>query len=229
VRSSPWLPRLALGALAIVLGYAIVSLSVGEGGPEKVTITGVEDTQQLYGGIEQDGVALGSNDATTSISVFTDLQCTPCAGYQVDTIDPLVEEYARTDKARLEFRNLSFGGAETTLAAHGAAAAGEQGHEWQFADIFFRNQDEVRSSRVTEGFLNDIAAAVPELAFEQWSQDRDSAAVAAQVDADAKLADDLHLPTNAPSVVVSGPAATTQLTDSPSKQEIEAAVAAASG
>jgi protein-disulfide isomerase len=227
--SSRWVPRLGLGAGAIVLGYAIVSLSVGQGGPQKVTITGVGETQQLYGGIEQDGVSLGPDDASVTIIIFNDLQCAPCADYQVNTVDPLVEEYARTGKARLEFRNLSFGAAETTKAARAAVAAGEQGYEWQFADIFFRNQEEVRSTRVTDGFLDDIAAATPELDFDEWQKDLDSPDVTARVDADAKLADGYRLPISGPSVIVDGPAGTKQLTDSPSKEEIEGAVTSVSG
>ena len=51
----------------------------------------------------------------------------PCADYEINTIDPLVEEYARTGDARLEFRHFSLAPNDTTLAAIAAEAAGQAG------------------------------------------------------------------------------------------------------
>jgi protein-disulfide isomerase len=228
VMRAPWVPRLLLGAGLIGLLAAIVSLSVGQGGPEKITITGGDEVQQLVAGIAQTGPYLGPADAAVTITVFNDLQCGSCADYETGTVDPLIEEYARSGRARLEFRHLSFGQAETTIAAHAAVAAGEQDREWQYIELFFRNQDEVSGSRVTAEFLRDIGNAIPDFDAESWEQERDSSEVAARVQADAALADDLHLPTTGPSVVVSGPGGTRQLEDSPSREEVEAAVAATS-
>jgi protein-disulfide isomerase len=224
--SSPWFPRVGLGLLAAILIGAVISLSVGSGGPKKIVISGEGDVQELLGGVRQDGRGLGNPDALTSITVFNDLQCVPCAQYEIDTIDPLVEKYARGDQVRFEFRHLSFGGAETTLAAQAAIAAGVQDREWQYIDLFYRNQESVRSSRVTDTFLTDVANADQELDVGQWQDDRETASVAADAKADATLADSLHLPFNAPSVVVAGAGAQRQLTDSPSEADIEAAIAA---
>jgi len=224
VITSPWVPRVGLGLLAAVVLGAIVSLSVGEGGPKGPTITGSGDVQELLGGVRQDGRRLGNPDAPVSVSVFNDLQCTPCADYEIQIIDPLVAKYARGDSVQFEFRHLSFGGAETTLAAEAAIAAGEQSREWQYIDLFFRNQESVRSSRVTDSFLTDIANALPELEVSQWQDDRDAPAVAADAQADATLADSLHLPFDAPSVVVAGPGGQRQLSESPQVAEIETAI-----
>jgi protein-disulfide isomerase len=217
-----------LGLLAAVVIGATISLSVGEGGPKVIEITGSGDVQELLGGVRQDGRRLGNTDAPVSVSIFNDLQCTPCAEYEVKTIDPLIAKYARGDEVRFEFRHLSFGGAETTLAAESAIAAGVQDREWQYLDLFFRNQDSISSSRVTDTFLTDIANALPELEVDRWQSDRETAGVTADAQADAALADSLNLPFDAPSVVVAGLGAQRQLTDSPSEAEIEAAIAAVS-
>ena len=225
---SPWYPRIGLGLLAAILIGAVISLSIGEGGPKVIRIKGGDQQQELFGGVRQDGNRLGNPDAPVSISVFNDLQCIPCAAYETDTIDPLVSEYARGDDVQLEFHHLSFGGAETTLAALAAVAAGNQGREWQYVDLFFRSQGIIRSSRVTDEFLNDIANAIPEFNRSEWDDDRGSDAVDAQVQADAKLADSLRLPIDAPSVVVSGPRGTKTLEHYPSRAEVDAAVQAVS-
>lgn len=226
--SSPWFPRVGLGLLAAIIVGAIISLSVGTGGPQAIQITGSDEVQQLLGGVRQDGRGLGDPGAPVSVTVFNDLQCAPCAGYEIDTIDPLIARYARGSSVRFEFRHRSFGGAETTLAATAAAAAADQDREWQYLDLFFRNQAIIRSSRVTDAFLTDIANALPEFESGPWQDAQGSQATAAAVDEDAKLGDSLHLPFNAPSVVVAGPGGQKPLTDSPSADAIQAAITAVS-
>jgi protein-disulfide isomerase len=225
---SPWLPRLLLAVTAVALLGAVFSLSVGEGGPEKIAITGGEEVQQLIAGIPQDGPYLGPSDAAVTITVFNDLQCASCDEYELRTVDPLIEEYARTGEARLEFRNFSLGPTSTTQAAYAAAAAGEQDREWQYVDLFFRNQDEAPRHTVSDQFLQDIGNAIPDFDLDAWKQARDSAEVADRVEADARLAADLRLPAE-PAVVVTGPNGTRQLDPSPTKEEVEAAVSAFGG
>jgi protein-disulfide isomerase len=225
---SPWYPRIGLGIAAVLLAIAIVSLAVGQGGPKVIKIRGTDAQQPLFGGVEQDGNRLGNPDAPVEISIFNDLQCIPCAHYETKTVDGLVSEYARGDSARLVYHHLSFGGAETTIAAHAAVAAGNQGREWQYVDLFFRSQGIIRSSRVTDQFLTDVANTIPEFDRGEWDDDRGSAAVEAQVQDDAKLADSLRLPIDAPSIVVSGPNGQKTLEHYPTKTQVDAAVQAVS-
>jgi protein-disulfide isomerase len=226
---TPWVPRvlLALGLIALV--SAIVSIAVGNGGPgHPAPIGGVNDVQRIFGGIRQDGAYLGSPDAAVTITVFNDIQCAPCADYEIDTIDPLVEEYARGDDVRLEFRHFSLGPKDTTLAAIAAEAAGVQDRQWQYLDTFVRNEDQFAGRPVDEETLHNVAEAVPQLDVDQWSDDNHDPASAERVADDAKVAADLRLPAE-PAVVVSGPAGQKTLIESPSQQEIEAAVGEVSG
>jgi protein-disulfide isomerase len=218
-------PRLLLGAGAAALLAGIVSISVGQGGPERITISGGEQVQRLIAGIPQDGPYLGPSDAPVTITVFNDLQCGSCDAYELETVDPLIEGYARTGRARLEFRHYSLGEAETTVAAYAATAAGEQDREWQYVDLFFRNQDEAGHD-VSDEFLTDVGNAIPDFDLDAWKQARDSAVVAERVEADATLAAELSLRVNGPSVVVDGPGGTKVLQDSPSTADVDAAVAA---
>jgi protein-disulfide isomerase len=227
--TSRWVPRLLLGAGAIALFAAIVSIAVGTGGPQVIKISGADEVQQLVGGIQEDGASLGSPDAPVTISVFTDLQCSTCDAYELDTVDPLIEEYARGGTARLEFHNYSLGQAETTKAAYAATAAGAQDRLWQFVELFFRNQDAAPNHIVSDEFLNDIGNTITDLDLDTWRQDMISPQVKARVESDGKLAADLGLRVNGPSVVVEGPEGTKVLQDSPSKEEIDAGVGAVGG
>jgi protein-disulfide isomerase len=217
-------PLIGLGLAAAALLVAIVFISVGEKGPS-APVSGADTVQRLFGGIEQEGNALGSSDAPVTVSIFNDLQCTDCADYHLVTVPDLVEDLVRSGDARLEFRNRSLGSRDTTLAAYGATAAGEQANEWQFAHLVFLNQDQVTTEGVTDEFLERVAEAIPGPEFDvgQWESDLDAPEVQSRVESDAQLALDLRL-TAAPAVVVEGPGGTRELQDSPSVAEIEAAV-----
>lgn len=203
---------------------AIISIAVGEGGPQAAEIGGVNDVQRIFGGIEQDGDSIGPADAETTISVFNDIQCRPCADYEIETIDPLVEEYARTGQARLEFRHFSLAPNDATLAAIAAEAAGLQERQWQYLDTFVRNLDAAQTQTVDERFLHAVAEAVPQLEVEEWQADFDDPETAELVRDDARLAIELRLPAQ-PAVIVNGPAGERTLLESPSLDDIEAAIA----
>ena len=219
------IPLVGLTLAGAALMTAIVFISVGEHGPP-APVEGADTVQRLYGGIDQDGNALGDPDAPVTISIFNDLQCTDCADYQLETIPPLVEGLVRHGDARLEFRHRSLGQKETTLAAFAAAAAGVQGYEWQYIHLVFANQDQIRVSGATDEFLARVAESIPapEFDVEQWQADKDSPEVEAQIESDVQTALDLRL-TAAPAAVVEGPSGSVELEDSPSVDEIEAAVA----
>lgn len=221
---SPWIPRVLLALALIGLGYAIVSISVGEGGPgAPEDVGGINEVQRLLGGIPQDGAELGSEDAELTISVFNDVQCAPCADFQIDTVDPLIEQYVRPGEALIEFRHFSLAPNDTTLAAIAAEAAGEQARQWQYIDTFMRNQELADERGVTEELLREVAEAVPQLELEQWDEDFADPATAELVRDDAILADELKLPAQ-PAVVVSGPGGQRELIETPSLEQIETAL-----
>jgi protein-disulfide isomerase len=221
---SPWVPRALLIVGGVALVAAIVSIAVGEGGPRPQEIGGVNEVQRIFGGIPQEGGDLGSQDAETSVTVFNDIQCEPCATYEIEVVDPLIEEYARTGEARFTFRHFSLAPNDTTLAAIAAEAAGEQARQWQYLDTFVRNQGVATEGGVDEDVLREIAEAVPQLEIELWEADLEAPESAELVREDAALAAELELPAE-PAVVVAGPRGQRELIESPSAAEIEGAIA----
>jgi protein-disulfide isomerase len=227
--TTPWLPRLLLGVGIAGVLAAIISISIGTGGPKVIKISGGDEVQELLGGIQQDGAYLGSPDAPVTIGVFTDLQCSTCDTYQLDTVDPLIEEYARSGEARFQLHHYSLGQADVTQSAYAATAAGDQDREWYFAELFFRNQDEAPGGTVTEEFLDDIGNSITDFDLGTWHGDMASQDVKDRVDADQKLAADYGLRIEAPSIIVDGPGGTKVLQDGPTKAQVDAAVAALRG
>jgi protein-disulfide isomerase len=223
-RVSVWVPRTLLAIFAVGVIVAIVSISVGEGGPgAPQDIGGVNDVQRILGGIHQDADSIGPDDAEVTINVFNDVQCSPCATFQLDVVDRLVEDYARTEEARIVFRHFSLAPNEATLTAIASEAAGMQERQWQYIDTFFRNQDVVGSREIDKEFLREVAEAVPNLEIEEWDADYDDPASEEAVREDAILANDLKL-TAEPAIVVEGPAGQVELLDTPSYDEVVAAI-----
>jgi protein-disulfide isomerase len=227
--SSPWVPRVLLGVGIVGLIAAIVSLSVGTGGPTVIKISGGDEVQELLGGVRQDGPSLGSPDAPVTLGLFTDLQCSTCDSYQLDTVDPLIAKYARGDQVRFELHNYSLGQADVTQSAYAATAAGEQDREWQFADLFFRNQGEAPGGTVTDEFLDDIGNSIPDFDLDAFHEAMGSEDVKARVDADQKLAAQYRLRVEAPAIIVDGPGGSQVLQDGPSEEQVEAAIAEVGG
>jgi protein-disulfide isomerase len=188
-------------------------------------VGGVNDVQRLFGGINQEGASLGPSDAEVTVTVFNDIQCTDCAAYQREVVDPLVDDYARTGRALLEFRHFSIAPNDTTRAAIASEAAGDQDRQWQYLDLFVRNQDLAEERGVDDELLREVAEAVPQLDVDAWDEAYADPASEELVRRDAMLADELRLPAE-PAVVVSGPAGQRELAESPPLAEIEAAIAA---
>lgn len=204
----------------------LISISIGEERVNEFTVAGTSEAQRVFGGIPQSEAEVGLDTAPVTISVFNDLQCRECADFHFATIPPLVERLVRPGEARLEFRHFSQSRKPFQISATAAIAAGEQDAHWQYAHLFFSNLDNIDRAGINDEFLGALAAAVPRPEFEvaQWERDFELDSVDDRVKADAELSTDLRLPAG-PAVVVDGPGGTRELVQSPSVQEIVAAVA----
>jgi protein-disulfide isomerase len=212
---------LALAALLLI--FVIASLSLDEGDEEPIEITGADQVQRELGGIPQDGAVLGSSDAPVTVRLFTDLQCVPCADYQRETVTPIIEGPVRDRDLKLEFHHFPMRQSGFANAAFGAVAAAEQDDEWQFIQLFFINQDEAPRGGATDDFLDQIANAILNFNVEQWQRDREDPEVIETLEADDELAAERGFPAE-PAVVVEGPGGSRELTESPSLEQINAAI-----
>ena len=231
-----------MGVIAIVLigliGLAVLaSLSLDDGTDEQVEITGAQEVQRLVGGIPQLEDRLGEDDAPVTIEVFNDLQCTTCADYQLETIDPLIEDEVRAGEVKLIFRHYSQDPDRATgVGGLGAESAGLQDQQWQFIELFFRNLDQIqdedrprhspagRTSARTSSTRSPTA--ILEFNVEQWQRDFNEEEIEDELEEDEMAAVDRRLPAGGPAVVVTGNARSEELTEEPSLEEIRQAIEA---
>jgi len=157
---------LMLGALAV--GGAIL-LSGGDDArpaPPRAA-TQAQAVAQLYAGIPQDGIRLGRPSAPATLVEIADLQCPFCAEYSTTALPTILRDYVRTGRIRYELRIRSFLGRDSVRAAGAAAYAAQQDRMYQFADLFYRNQEPEESGYADSAFIRRIASQVPGLAPEK--------------------------------------------------------------
>lgn len=194
-----------LGSAAAFLGLAVVTvLIVVSQSQSGGKVEHASEVNRELQGIPQSGMALGQPGANVTVLEFADLQCPLCRGYSEEVLPQVIENQVRSGEARLEFRNFTIIGPESKPAGAAAIAAGEQGHGWNFVEIFYRSQGSENSDYVTDEFLTAVAraAGVPDIS--RWNAERNSRHVLEEVANSKSQAESLGF-TGTPSFAVEGP------------------------
>ena len=177
-----------------LLGFAIVSLSVGSGGEKgEVKITGAEEMQSLVGGIPQDGARLGlvgrpgDRPGVQRPVVRSVLRLEPGRDRAAD---PGPGSKRRRPARLPQLPDEPNPGSSSGPTA--AVAAAKQDYEWQFIQLFFANQDEAKKPGADQDFLDAIARGVGVVNFnvEQWQRDMKDDDIQETLEADEKLGRD---------------------------------------
>jgi protein-disulfide isomerase len=230
-RRGRWTVRALLALAVVALIGGIVELSTQKPDRSQVRIEGIDDANEIFGGVRADGDRLGSPDAPVSIQWFDDLQCSSCREQFLATIPTLVEDKVRAGDVKLEYRHYSFSPSTEELGFFGAEAAADQDYAWPYIYLFFRNQDEAKRFGVDQDFLTSVAGAIPELDVPQWRDYLEAEGgftkgrIHDRLAGYEKLASGLGIRAQ-PAAIVSGPGGTQTLQDSPSLAEIDRAIEA---
>jgi protein-disulfide isomerase len=190
-------------AVAVVAVLIVVSQSQSGGG-DSSNIQHASEVDRELAGIPQNGMALGKPSAKVTLLEFGDLQCTACKGYSEEVLPQVIEDRVRSGEARIDFRNYTVIGTESTPAGAAAIAAGEQGRGWNFVETFYRNQGNEDSGYVTDEFLTAIAKAAGVRDIARWNTGRKSARILREVANSTSQAKSLGF-TGTPSFAVEGP------------------------
>lgn len=177
---------LAGGALALAaIAALIVVLAAGGGSGGSGTggdVAGADLSAEMFADAPENGLSLGRPDAPLTLVEYADLQCPACKAYSDDVFPVLMERYVVPGKLRIELRLQSFLGPDSVTAAQAVAAATLQDRGWRFLDLFYRNQGIENSGYVTDDFLRELAAAVPDLDVERMMEERTGSAAQQLVD-----------------------------------------------
>lgn len=156
----------ALGAAAalVVIAIAVSSSNGKKNNPVKTgKVTGAAEVASRFSGIPQNGLTLGNPKAPVTFVEFADLKCPVCRAYTLSAFPTLVSRYVRTGKVKMQLELQHFVGnqnGDSEAAARMGLAAAQQNKLWQFADLFYLNQQDETTTYVTNQFLRLIGGAV---------------------------------------------------------------------
>ena len=151
---------LAVGvvAAAALIGASIVS-SQAPTRASAAPLVGVAAAHELFAGIPQHGLTVGSPSAPLTIEEYADIQCPYCGRFAANVLPVLVREYVRTGKAKLVFRPLTFVGDDSVQAGRLVTAAARQNALWQLVDVLYANQGEENTGWVSPHLLDAAGLA----------------------------------------------------------------------
>jgi protein-disulfide isomerase len=204
---------LGAAAVAVLAGGAIVLAVVLSGGssptPKNVPavgrlaggLPGSAAVWQLFHGIPQAGDVLGSADAPVTMVEYVDLQCPYCREFETAVLPQLVTHDVRPGGLRIEMRLLAFIGPDSQRGRSAALAAGQQGRQFDFAELLYFNQGTENTGWLDEQMIVSAAGSIPGLRVPTMLAASTSGAVAAR---EARLDAQAHADgvTSTPTVLV---------------------------
>ena len=187
------------GVVIVIIAVILVATSGGGSttkletkpapGGKKLPV--VEKVEKEIGGIPQSGNVLGSAKAPVTLVYFGDLECPICKDFTLGALPTLIQKYVRTNKLRIEYRNLETATREpeTFKTQQSAAlAAGKQNKGWYYIELFYNQQGEENTEYVTEKYLQTLAQQVPGMNLATWTADRQNSQFTNTITSDAQAA-----------------------------------------
>lgn len=206
-----------VAAIAVVaVAVAISAGSTGTGGLKhgKAATQTFNQVNALFKGIPQSGTTLGNPNAKVTMYYYGDLECPVCRAFTVGDYSggfpQLVRSDVRLGKVKVVYKSYCTATCnnhprsvfnEQQVAAY---AAGKQHLFWDYADLFYREQESETTSYVTPSFLSTLAQQIPTLKLSSWQADQKDPSLLSQVQADEQQASRLGL-SGTPSLVAQGP------------------------
>ncbi|MGQ0606675.1 MAG: DsbA family protein [Candidatus Nitrosotenuis sp.] len=146
-------PSLGIGAgtaAVVIIGvFFVINSSISDNSFKIEDIKDVEKTQVLEEQIPQQvqmsvfadnaSPVLGDPNAPITIVEFGDYQCFYCNKFFHETEGQIHENYIKTGKAKLIFKDFTIIGQDSVVSAHAAHCADEQGKFWEYHDALYNN------------------------------------------------------------------------------------------
>jgi protein-disulfide isomerase len=234
------------GAIVAAVIVVVVAIAVSSGGSKTAPISPTQAksdyaaVSSLLSGIPQHGVVLGDTTAPVTLTYFGDLECPICQEFTLGPFPQFIQDQVRTGNVKVEYRSLC----TATCNDHSQAlfnqqqvaayAAGSQSLFWDYAELFYHEQQDETSDYVNTAWLLALAKQIPKLDIGKWQTDQGDPALLAQVQADEKAAVAILGAQNlaTPSLFMTGKKGTEQVLGSdggvPTYNDLAAAVQAVS-
>lgn len=219
---------LPVAAIAIFAGALIaihLATSGGPGTPDISNLSYVPDAKSEFAGIPSKGNVVGYANAPVTVTEFGDLRCPVCREFDSSVIPDVLQKLVRTHKVKLMYRHWPILGDNSVYASRAAYAAGQQNKLWEYALVVYYNQGDENSNWFTKSYARAVAYSIG-LNLKKFDSDFDDMSAINEQVAAVNAAADQHNFTGTPSVFVTGPKKTDDLSSiTPAYSDIAKAVA----
>jgi len=139
-----WLLPVSILIAAVMVSGSIIYL-VKSGGVNGQLAGGNIPQDQGVGGVlaadvmklSDRDVLMGEPNAPVMVVEYADFQCPFCGRLFTDTVSQIRDQYIKTGKVKMVYRDFAFLGPESTAAAEAAECAKDQGKFWAYHDALY--------------------------------------------------------------------------------------------
>lgn len=110
--------------------------------------------------IENGSPIIGKPLAPITILEWGDYQCTFCYRFHQTSLDQILNEYIKTGKVKLVFKDFPLNGLDSILAAEASYCANDQGKYWEYHDELYTNWGGEKTGWITRDSLEKFAKSV---------------------------------------------------------------------
>jgi protein-disulfide isomerase len=110
--------------------------------------------------IEGGSPIMGDSDAPITILEWGDYQCTFCYKFHQNTLEVIKEDFIKTGKVKLVFKDYPLNGPDSVLAAEASYCAKDQEKYWQYHDELYKNWAGEKTGWITQESLNRFANTI---------------------------------------------------------------------
>jgi len=110
--------------------------------------------------IENGSPIMGDSNAPITILEWGDYQCTFCYKFHQTTLDTINDNFIKTGKVKLVFKDFPLNGPDSILAAEAAYCAEDQEKYWQYHNELYKNWGGEKTGWITRESLERFAITV---------------------------------------------------------------------
>jgi protein-disulfide isomerase len=110
--------------------------------------------------VENGSPIMGNINAPITILEWGDYQCTFCYKFHQNTLDIINEDFIKTGKVKIIFKDFPLNGFDSKLAAEASYCAEDQEEYWKYHDELYKNWGGERTGWITRESLTKFAETV---------------------------------------------------------------------
>jgi len=137
--------------IGVLVGVVLSGFVIDSNNLEKLTSTKL---------IENGSPFMGNTNAPITILEWGDYQCTFCYKFHQNTLDIINEDFIKTGKVKIIFKDFPLNGADSKLAAEASYCAQDQEKYWKYHDELYKNWGGERTGWITRESLTKFAEIV---------------------------------------------------------------------